>query len=368
MHPALSLYIKAYKLLRAAMVSSGVYRLARNPGDFVAAPMHTLMGFTTFSERLDEHTLPAARQAVLERFGEYIPADSTCHQTPAKLSFDSGLGEGGGYPAHLPVSERVLQLDPCHQLAGGMHTAVHEFCHCYTHPRFYEAAQISPNKRELVEGITEHLADKFPGNALTKFSFYDYQKLSNGKTLTQAARELEDKVGEPTLLRAYFKGDAAAIRKLSRAAVGVMPKETNAVVWNFINSVGKLHGSQQLAECFVGASLLHERKLPDSGSTKKPKGSYAGRYLPVERFSDITPKQAQRIKEQAEHARERLGPRQVRPGVLRLRHPGPGAVDEGPAGRPADALEARAVMSPHGSTAGESRRLRAEGPPASALP
>lgn len=308
MHPLLSLGIKAYKLAVAALALSGGYRLVRNPGDFVAAPMHTLMGFTTFSERLDEHTLPAARQAVLDRFGEYIPADSTCHQTPARLSFEMDLGVGGGYLDHSFAAGPALLLNPYQQLGGGLHVAVHEFCHCYTHPRFYEAIKASPNERELGEALTEHLADKFPTGSLSKLSFYDRQTLSNGKKLSQAARELEEKVGEPTLLRAYFKGDAAAIRKLSRAAVDVMPKEANAVAWNFIHSVGKLRGSQQLAECFVGASMLHERKLPDSYSASKPKGSHAGRYLPVGRFSDIRPEQAQRMKEQAEQARERLGP------------------------------------------------------------
>jgi hypothetical protein len=88
----------------AALVLSGAYRLVRNPGDFMAAPMHTL---------------PAARQTVLERFGEYIPADSTCHQTPAKLSFDLALREGGGYPAHLPVTQLPVGL------AQGEHAEPH---------------------------------------------------------------------------------------------------------------------------------------------------------------------------------------------------------------------------------------------------
>ena len=267
------------------------------------------MGFTTFSERLDEHTLPAARQAVLDRFGEYIPADSACHQAPAWLSFDLPLGVGGGYLDHRFAAGPALLLNLYQQLGGGLHVAVHEFCHCYTHSRFYEAIELSPNERELVEALTEHLADKFPTGPLSKLSLYDRQKLANGKRLPQAARELEEKVGEPTLLRAYFRGDAAAIRKLSRAAVDIFPKKANAVAWNFIDRAGSLRGSQQLAECFVGASLLHERKLPDSYSADTPEGSYAGRYLPVRRFSDITPKQAQRMKEQAEQARERLGPK-----------------------------------------------------------
>lgn len=305
----LSWYIKGYKLSVAALALSGVYRLARNPGDFVAAPAHTVMGFTTFSERLDGHVLQAARQAVLDRFGEYIPPDSACHQTPARLSFDMAPDEGGGYLDHRAAAGPAVLLNPYQQLGGGLHVAVHEFCHCYTHPQFYRAIERSPNERELGEALTEHLADKFPAGPLSKLSFYDFQKLSNGKRLPQAARELEEKIGEPALLQAYFKGDAAAIRKLSQAAVDIFPKKANAMAWNFIGSVGKLRGSQQLAECFVGASLLHEHKLPDSYSPHTPDGNHAGSHLPVLRFSDITPKQAQRMKAQAGHARERLGPR-----------------------------------------------------------
>jgi len=63
---------------------------------------------------------------------------------------------------------------------------------------------------EMVESLTEHISDKIPAyGRLSKIvskmdSQYNGAVMSNGKDMLQAAQELEDAVGEATLMRAYF--------------------------------------------------------------------------------------------------------------------------------------------------------------------
>jgi len=227
----------------------------------------------------------------------------------------------------------------------------HEYCHCFTHPKFYEATDQSPNRRELLESLNEHITNKV--NKPMIFGDYARKKLSNGKKMTQAAQELEDAVGEATLMRAYFSGDKEAIRKISSAAVDIFPKRVTPSAWSAIEKVDASYKqqlvqtveakkkavvealkeayasgdkkaiskaekdfrninlvnksiesySQHLAECFVGASLLAEGKLPPTVGNFP----YVYKYLPVSDFSTINPKQQKEIKQQAEQARERLG-------------------------------------------------------------
>jgi len=203
----------------------------------------------------------------------------------------------------------------------------------------------------LLESLNEHITNKV--NKRMIYSHFINEKLSNGKKMMQAAQELEDAVGEATLMRAYFSGDKEAIRKISSVAVDIFPKRVTLSAWDAIEEVDKSYKQQlvqtvdakkkavvealkeayssgdkkiiskaekdfrninsldkpiesyrqHLAECFVGASLLVEGKLPTTMSNRL----YVHKYLPVYNFSTISPKQQKEIKQQAEQARERLG-------------------------------------------------------------
>jgi hypothetical protein len=284
---------------------SGVYRAARNPTDFADHPLQTLAGIATFSERADWHTLATAREAVVTRFNEYIPANSQGHQTPARISFD--VPPSGEYLSENQAGGPAVRIYPFQRAFTSTHVAIHEFCHCYTHPQFWKTVAASPHQVNLYEGITEHVADKFPTGLFSRGTAYDSQKLSNGKTLTQAAAELEKAVGEPTLLRALFKGDALALRQVSQAAVAVFPKKSSAATWRAIESAVANGSAQLLAECFVGASLLHEGKVPEILNPKTKRIASAHRYRPVHRFSDNTPQQQKNLRLQAKRLRSEIG-------------------------------------------------------------
>lgn len=310
---AAKLYIKTMKMLVSALALSAGYRLVRNPGDFVRHPMAALEGAISFSERVDGQTLQEAQHAVLGQFGSYIPANAKCHQVRAEVLFDmESVGIPSGIPAAYNRESNWLVLAPYHARNSGLHGAVHEYCHCFTHPQFLEALKSSPNKLDIEESLTEHISDKIPAygrlsNLMSKIdSGYDIETLSNGKKMRQATQELEAAVGDATLMRAYFGGDAAAIRKVSRAAVNIFPKSVTLGAWNAIEKVaGNKDKSytQQLAECFVGASLVGEGKLPPYINNL----SYASNYLSVYDFSQINAKQQKEITNQAKQVRERLG-------------------------------------------------------------
>lgn len=356
--PIAGLFNSALKVVVSLMALSAGFRLVRNPrdfprdlaripGDFARGPAQTLIGLTYFHERVDEGVLQAGQQAVLERFGSYIPADARCHRVRAEVSPSLSIGTSGNYhPKRNALNIAAYQLP-----LGGLHTVAHEYCHCFTHPKFYEATDQTPNRRELLESLTEHITNKV--NKPMIFSDYASEKLSNGKKMTQAAQELEDAVGEATLMRAYFGGDEEAIRKVSRAAVDIFPQKVALDTWNAIKRVEMSYKSQrldlaetglkmakaemnrayssddaeakneaevsleeataaykraeksnfkrQLAECFIGASLLGEGKLPLHMDSK------AIDHLPISRFSQLDAEQQEEIKRQSEQARERLG-------------------------------------------------------------
>lgn len=270
--------------------------------------METLKGVITFSERVDESVLQEAQHAVLEKFGSYIPADSECYQARAEVVFGMDVGTGrifqtGGF---FHPDRNWLTLTPYHLRKTGLHMAVHEYCHCFTHLQFDDAVTNSLIFEAINESLTEHIADKIPAYGwLSKFmsrrdSIYDSEVFPNGKKVMQAAQELEEAVGEATLLRAYFSGDKAAIRKVSRAAVDIFPKMVTLGVWDAIQEVAANKDNryiQPLGECFVGASLLSSGELPP----KIPQ------YQRVFDFSQINAEQQKEIKNQAEQVRERLG-------------------------------------------------------------
>jgi len=309
---AFRLYIKSLKTVASALILSTGYRLVRNPGDFARHPMAALEGALNFSERVDEQILQNAQQAVLEKFGNYIPADAPCHRVRAEVSFDmQAVGIPSGVPGTYNRKQNWLMIAPYHVRKGGLHAAVHEYCHCFSHPQFQKALENNPNQLVMDEALTEHIADKIPAygrfsNTMSKIdSGYDRAKMDNGKRMIHAAQELETTVGEATLMRAYFKGDKAAIRKVSRAAVDIFPKKVTFSAWN---AIGKVVGknkkdAQRLAECFLGASLVNEGKLPSHMNGL----GYAGEYLPVFNFWQITDKQQKDLKRQAQQVREQIG-------------------------------------------------------------
>lgn len=165
----------------------------------------------------------------------------------------------------------------------------------------------------LGESLIEHVADKvdtygwlanhIEWMANRDETAYDDAVMNNGKKMREAAEELEKTIGEATLIRAFFSGDKAAIRKISRAAVDIYPQKVTPGAWSAIATVGGKEGARELAECFVGASLLAEGRMPpdDVGV------AFAASHLPVKNFYGINSKQQKAMLEQAKQARDRLG-------------------------------------------------------------
>lgn len=315
LHLATRMYLGSLKVLVSALALSSAFRLARNPGDFAQHPMAALSGAMNFGERVNEHTLHAAQQAVLGRFGDFIPANAPCHHVQAAVSFDmEAHGIPPGIPGAFNREDNHLLLAPYHVRLGGTHAAVHEYCHCFAHPQLPLALEGHPDSLFIEESLTEHMADKIPtygplSSVMSRFdSDYDRTTLSNGKNMQQAAQELEAAVGEPMLLRAYFSGNKAAIRAISRAAVDIYPQKVSPGTWNAALEVGGKEGAactKKLAECFIAASLLSEGKLPPNADASSMRRSQ----LPVSAFSRINDRQQAALLKQAEAARERLGPK-----------------------------------------------------------
>ena len=59
-----------------------------------------------------------------------------------------------------------------------------------------------------------------------------------------------------------------------------------------------------MAEAVIGASLLYQDSMPEPIFGYEPSN-----VLPINRFEDISPADAVRLREQAQQARERIGPR-----------------------------------------------------------
>ena len=259
-------------------------------------------------DRMNAQVLQNAQLAVLEKFGSHIPVDTPCHHVRTEML--PAFQDGGGY---VP-QKNLLEIAPYHIRSGGLHQAVHEYCHCFSHPQFYRSLDNAPNEREIVESLTEHIADKIPtygrlsGFMSTIDSMYDQTGMANGKRMLQAAQELETALGEATLMRTYFKGDEAAIRKLSRAAVDIYPKKVSPAAWSTALAVGGKEGSRQLAECLIAASLLSEGRLPRNAIVFSI-AELPGWHLPINHFSDINTAQQEKLIAQGKKPRERLGPK-----------------------------------------------------------
>jgi hypothetical protein len=300
----------AYVALAAV---STAYRAARNPRDIVERPFGLLAGGVSFSERINENTVGQGYAEVMAQHGSFIPPDSACYHVTPRIVDDLPFSVSGtvnrGNSRSGDWRPTDFQLNRFAANAGGRHAVHHEYLHCFTHPAFASAISGSPHAQTIEEALTEHFADRLPGHAVGKLGPYDFNRLSNGKRWSAAAAELEQAVGSDTLQRAYFSGDADAVRAVSAATVEIWPKDVTNTAWRSIRSSGGRKEQQRLAECFVGAALLATGRVPPEprpGSGNN--GNWAMDYLPVATFTKITPPQAQALKTQAEALRARLGP------------------------------------------------------------
>jgi hypothetical protein len=305
-------------LMRAAQVYVGLtalstaYRGVRNPRDIVERPLGMLAGGWTFAERVNEHTVAQGRAEVIAQHGGFIPPDSACYEVTPRIVDDLPYGSAGSVDRGNYRSgdwrPTDFQLNRFVPNAGGRHAVHHEYLHCFTHPSFASSISKSPHARTIEEALTEHFADRLPGHAVGKLGPYDFRRLPNGKRWSAAAAELEQAVGSETLQRAYFSGDADAVRAVSAATIEIWPKDVTNAAWRSIRA-GSREQKRRLGECFVGAALIATGKVPPEprpGSGNS--GNWAMDYLPVTRFSDIAPHQAEAIRTQAEALRAELGP------------------------------------------------------------
>lgn len=269
----------------------------RNPMDFVEHPGQAIMGTLTLSQRADANTLSHGNSTVLSHFGQYIPGNSACYKAKAEVVFDLPSNIAGQFYS----DSNEVKVAAYHSFGSHPnHHARHEFVHCYTHPDFMDKTKRTDNKA-LLEGVTEHITDKMP-HAMWPLdrdaSAYHKFKLENGRTWTQAANEIEQKVGEETLLKAVFSGDRKAISDVSAAAASIYPKAYSNQVWNSIGIVTALRGTQELAECYVGALEANKVEIPNA---------YSKPYLPAAFLGDISTEDRQKMAEQAKACQERMG-------------------------------------------------------------
>ncbi|WP_415268163.1 hypothetical protein [Acidovorax sacchari] len=250
---------------------------------------------------VDLPTVLQARQEVLQKHGAYIPSSSACHAIEPRVTLDLPPGYRGltqrraGKSAEVRIREGLPR-------DVGLHTSRHEYLHCFSHPELHKALAGSPHSHSVEEALTEFYADQFDGHPDTQ-TFADLA-LANGKTGVAAAAEIERMIGKNTLQRAFFKGDAKAIEKLSDALVKVWPRQVSVMAWlGIIRVEQQARKRQALAECFLGASLLFSKRFPDEGELL----AAPSRFLPVDSFSSISHTQAEVLRQQAEAARAKYG-------------------------------------------------------------
>jgi len=249
---------------------------------------------------VDVPTLHQAKAEVMTRHAAFIPADSACHGVEPQVTSNLPKDYRGLVRRHKaePTSLSVREGLP---REVGIHTARHEFLHCFSHPNFVKGLAGSPHQNLIDEALTEYFADQFPDHPNT-MTVADLP-LSNGKTGVAAAAELERVVGKKTLQRAYFQGEPRALAKVIDALVDIFPKETTPMAWISIMRFDQQPAKQALAECFIGAALLYTDRLPqEEGRLVVP-----GHFLKLRHFSDITSSQAASLKKQAEAAQARHG-------------------------------------------------------------
>lgn len=292
------------KLWVGAMAVSAGYRALRNPTDYLFHPVTTTIGAATFSARTTQHNLDQGRALVQAAYGDHIPANAACNQVTPEISWNLAdiAGNYGLLKNNRWMESEQMRVAAYTSLADPQHVANHEFIHCHTHPNFLRAIEKSPDAVKIDEGITEHLADQLPGHWATKLGVYDLSRLPDGKTWTQAAADLEKAVGREVLHAAVFSGAPDAVYQVSQAMLQIWSKVPDPDVWMSAMSAPS-KARQPLAEAVIGASLLYQDRLPE------PMLGYPPRpVLPIASVDDIGPADAARLREQAQQARERIGP------------------------------------------------------------
>lgn len=293
------------KLWVGAMAVSAGYRALRNPTDYLFHPVVTTIGAATFSARTTQHNLDQGRALVQAAYGDHIPANAACNQVTPEISWNLAdiAGNYGLLKNNRWMESEQMRVAAYTSLADPQHVANHEFIHCHTHPNFLRAIEKSPDAVKIDEGITEHLADQLPGHWATKLGVYDLSRLPDGKTWTQAAADLEKAVGREVLHAAVFSGAPDAVYQVSQAMLQIWSKVPDPDVWMSAMSASQ-HLRRPLAEAVIGASLLYQDRLPEPMLWYPP-----GPVLPIARVDEIGPADAARLREQAQQARERIGPR-----------------------------------------------------------
>ncbi|HEX5783761.1 MAG TPA: hypothetical protein VFY35_03430 [Burkholderiaceae bacterium] len=302
---AFNALIALSKLWVGAMAVSAGYRALRNPTDYLFHPVATTIGAATFGARTTQHNLDQGRALVQAAYGDHIPANAACNQVTPEISWNLAdiAGNYGLLKNNRWMESEQMRVAAYTSLADPQHVVNHEFIHCHTHPNFLRAIEKSPDAVKIDEGITEHLADQLPGHWATKLGVYDLSRLPDGKTWTQAAAELEKAVGREVLHAAVFSGAPDAVYQVSQAMLQIWSKVPDPDVWMSAMSAPS-KARQPLAEAVIGASLLYQDRLPE------PMLGYPPRpVLPIARVDDIGPADAARLREQAQQARERIGPR-----------------------------------------------------------
>ncbi|MEW5289212.1 type III effector [Erwinia papayae] len=289
------------KLMTGALALLAGHRIASYPGDFARDPGGTIWAAINLAQRATPAHLQTGNQSVLNHYGRYIPDNSPCFNARAEIAHD--------LPSHVQgrwsPGKSLVQLDNNIAMqTPPADVAAHEFVHCYTHPEFRDRINNNnnnPSWQAMNEGMTTHLTEKIPSTGkfwhFGKDAYHGF-KLPSGRSWPQAAQDVEKKVGEDTLLRAFFSGDDDAIRKVSTAAAQVYPQAASQQTESQIWLAGQLRGAQHLAECYAGALLVAGQSLPES---------WTRNMLPVFSYNEITDHQASQIKQQALESKQRMG-------------------------------------------------------------
>ncbi len=265
------------------------------------------------SPRIDLPTAYQARANVLRRFGADIPDNSVCHSIEPRVGSDLPPGMPGlthlqYSPARLNNARIIgMSLDRALPRELGAYIAQHEYVHCFASPAFQELL-LRSGYPSIDEGLAQHFTEQLPDGKRYRGTMLENgqaaARLSNNKSGLEMAAQLERTVGKDTLQRAYFGGEPEAVTKVADAIYSIWPKAPTPNAWLHTSS-WRGDAQRAMAECFVGATLLHTSTLP----SETLGGSYPIRLaLPVGSFADISVEQAATLRAQAVKVRKALGP------------------------------------------------------------
>jgi hypothetical protein len=228
-------------------------------------PVPLVSAMLRFEPRADQSTLDEARDKVLGQFGAYIDPRSRCFDADADVVDFLPQGVEG----HYSDEDNAVYIAPNHFSGGGM-SAVHEYLHCFTHPKFldkaFEATSEPHYANMLNEGVTHHLTRQVPIPSNQFYtSLYDLAHVGPevARTPVELARTVVEAMGqdgEETLKKAYFSGDPAALKKLDDAMFQVLPRKVTPNAWPALQKIGGPMSKmrpEKLVEMFIGSMLIH---------------------------------------------------------------------------------------------------------------